>query len=72
MQRNPYWPLKGPSFFWVLRFRRCFFSLPEKRRRLQAKSRGTDGKPTLAKGSPMMAEGVDIGEPRRANDGLKK
>ncbi len=26
MQRNPYRPLKGPSFFSVLRFRRlCFF-----------------------------------------------
>lgn len=26
MQRNPYWPLKGPSFFSVLKFRR--FVLP--------------------------------------------
>ena len=24
MQRNPYWPLKGPSFFSALRFQ-CFF-----------------------------------------------
>ena len=27
MQRNPYWPLKGPSFFSGLRFPRCVFSL---------------------------------------------
>jgi hypothetical protein len=26
MQRNPYWPLNGPSFFSVPRFRRCIFS----------------------------------------------
>jgi len=26
MQRNPYWPLKGSSFFSVLTFRRCVFS----------------------------------------------
>jgi len=25
MQRNPYWPLKGPSFFSVLKFLRCVF-----------------------------------------------
>jgi len=23
MQRNPYWPLNGPSFSWVPEFRRC-------------------------------------------------
>jgi len=26
MQRNPYWPPNGPSFFSVPRFRRCIFS----------------------------------------------
>ena len=26
MQRNPYWPPKGPSFFSVLRFRGCVLS----------------------------------------------
>src|SRR6266436_2547017 len=26
MRRNPYWPLKGPSSFSVLTFRRCVFS----------------------------------------------
>lgn len=26
MQRNPYWPPNGPSFFSVLRFRRFVFS----------------------------------------------
>src|SRR6266568_3211477 len=47
LQRNPYRPLKGPSFFSVLRFRRlCFFSLHKSRRRLRFKFRGTDGKPT--------------------------
>jgi hypothetical protein len=25
MQRNPYWPLNGPSFFSVLEFLRCVF-----------------------------------------------
>jgi hypothetical protein len=27
MQRNPYWPLNGPSFFSVLRFRHSVFFL---------------------------------------------
>jgi hypothetical protein len=47
MQRNPYWPLKGPSFFSVLKSRRfVLFSLQESRHRLRIKFRGADGKPT--------------------------
>jgi len=46
MQRNPYWPLKGPPFFGSENPSLCFFSLHERRRRLQVKFRGADGKPT--------------------------
>lgn len=45
MQRNPYWPLKGPSFFESLIFRGCvFLSLHERARRLRVKFCGADGK----------------------------
>jgi hypothetical protein len=46
MQRNPYWPLNGPSFFAMLKFRRGVFSPHKSRRRLRTKFRGADGKPT--------------------------
>ena len=46
MQRNPYWPLNGPSFFSVLRFCRCVFLAARRGGRLRAKFRGADGKPT--------------------------
>ena len=47
MQRNLYWPLNGPSFFSTSEIPSlCFFSLHERRRRLRAKFRGADGKPT--------------------------
>jgi hypothetical protein len=47
MQRNPYWPLKGPPFFLGAEIPSlCFFSLPKRRGRLRAKFCGADGKPT--------------------------
>ena len=48
MQRNPYWPLNGPSFFAVLIFRRGVFSRCTKVGfGFGQKFSGTDGKPTI-------------------------
>jgi hypothetical protein len=47
MERNPYWPLNGPSFFLGVEIPSLFFSsLHQSRRRLRVKFRGADGKPT--------------------------
>jgi hypothetical protein len=56
MQRNPYWPLNGPSFFSVPRFRRCVFSRSTKVAvGFGVKFRGADGKPTTdGCGSPIV------------------
>jgi hypothetical protein len=47
MQRNPYWPLKGPSFFSLLRFCGFVYSCcPQSDVSSGAKFRGADGKLT--------------------------
>lgn len=47
MRRNPYWPLKGPSFFESLMFRGCvFLSLHERRVGFRSNFAARMAKPT--------------------------
>jgi len=47
MQKNPYWPLKGPSFFESLMFRGCvFLSLHERRVGFRSNFAARMAKPT--------------------------
>ncbi len=62
MQRNPYWPLKGPSFFSVLKLRGCvFFLAARKVPSAQVKFRGADGRPTT---EPSQETRVKLTRPR--------